>query len=126
MLSIDHVDHFVLTVADVEATVAFYSRVLGMTDVAFGAGRRALAFGTQKINLHAAGREHAPRALRPTPGSADFCLITRTPIADAMAHVRGCGVAIEEGPVTRTGATGTITSFYFRDPDANLVEVSNY
>ena len=126
MLSIDHVDHFVLTVADVEATVAFYSRVLGMTDVAFGAGRRALAFGTQKINLHAAGREHAPRALRPTPGSADFCLITRTPLADAMAHVRGCGVPIEEGPVTRTGATGTITSFYFRDPDANLVEVSNY
>ena len=126
MLSIDHVDHFVLTVADVEATVAFYSRVLGMTDVAFGAGRRALAFGTQKINLHAAGREHAPRALRPTPGSADFCLITRTPLADAMAHVRSCGVAIEEGPVTRTGAAGTITSFYFRDPDAYLVEVSNY
>jgi len=126
MLSIDHVDHFVLTVADVEATVAFYSRVLGMTDVAFGAGRRALAFGTQKINLHAAGREHAPRAARPTPGSADFCLITRTPLGEAMAHVRDCGVAIEEGPVTRTGATGTITSFYFRDPDANLVEVSNY
>jgi len=126
MLSIDHVDHFVLTVADIEATVAFYCRVLGMTDVVFGAGRRALAFGTQKINLHAAGREHTPRAARPTPGSADFCLITRTPLAEAMAHVRSCGVAIEEGPVTRTGAAGTITSFYFRDPDANLVEVSNY
>jgi len=126
MLSIDHVDHFVLTVADIEATVAFYRSVLGMTDVVFGAGRRALAFGTQKINLHAAGREHAPRASRPTPGSADFCLITRTPLGEAMAHVRDCGVAIEEGPVTRTGATGTITSFYFRDPDANLVEVSNY
>jgi len=126
MLSIDHVDHFVLTVADIEATVAFYRSVLGMTDVVFGAGRRALAFGTQKINLHAAGREHAPRASRPTPGSADFCLITRTPLGEAMAHVRDCGVAIEEGPVTRTGAAGTITSFYFRDPDANLVEVSNY
>ena len=126
MLTIDRIDHIVLTVADVDATVAFYTRVLGMTDVTFGAGRRALAFGTQKINLHAAGREYVPHARRPAAGSADFCLITRTPIADAMAHVRACGVEIEEGPVTRTGATGPIASFYFRDPDGNLVEVSNY
>ena len=126
MLTIDRLDHLVLTVADVESTVAFYTRVLGMKDVAFGAGRRALAFGAQKINLHPAGREIAPHARRPAAGSADFCLITRAPLADAMAHVRACGVAIEEGPVTRTGATGTITSFYLRDPDGNLVEVSNY
>jgi catechol 2,3-dioxygenase-like lactoylglutathione lyase family enzyme len=126
MLTIDHVDHLVLTVADIDATVAFYTRVLGMTAVTFGAGRQALAFGAQKINLHPAGREFVPHAARPTPGSADLCLITRTPLVAAMAHVRGCGVAIEEGPVARTGATGPIVSFYFRDPDGNLVEVANY
>lgn len=126
MLTIDRVDHLVLTVADVEATAAFYVRVLGMQAVTFGNGRRALAFGAQKINLHEAGREFAPHAARPTRGSADLCLVTRTPLTAAMAHVRGCGVTIEEGPVPRTGATGPIESFYFRDPDGNLVEVSNY
>ena len=126
MLTIDRLDHLVLTVADVDATIAFYTGVLGMTAVAFAGGRRALAFGAQKINLHQAGREFAPYARRPTPGSADICLITRTPLAQAMAHVRACGVAIEEGPVERTGATGPIESFYFRDPDGNLIEVSNY
>jgi catechol 2,3-dioxygenase-like lactoylglutathione lyase family enzyme len=125
-LTIDHLDHLVLTVADVDATIAFYTRVLGMTAVTFAGGRRALAFGTQKINLHRAGHEFTPCARRPTSGSADFCLITATPLADAMAHVRACGVAIEEGPVQRTGATGPIASFYFRDPDGNLIEVSNY
>jgi catechol 2,3-dioxygenase-like lactoylglutathione lyase family enzyme len=125
MLTIDRLDHLVLTVADVDATVAFYARVLGMAAVTFGGGRRALAFGAQKFNLHQAGREFAPRARRPTPGSADVCLITATPLADAMAHVRACGVEIEEGPVDRTGATGPLRSFYFRDPDGNLIEVSN-
>ena len=126
MLTIDRLDHLVLTVADVDATIAFYTRVLGMTAVTFAGGRRALAFGAQKINLHRAGHEFAPYARRPTPGSADVCLITSVPLAEAMAQVRACGVTIEEGPVQRTGATGAIESFYFRDPDGNLIEVSNY
>ena len=126
MPTIDRLDHLVLTVADIDATIAFYSRVLGMSAMTFAGGRRALAFGAQKINLHRAGHEFTPHARTPAPGSADFCLITTTPLADAMAEVRACGVAIEEGPVKRTGAIGPIESFYFRDPDGNLVEVSNY
>jgi catechol 2,3-dioxygenase-like lactoylglutathione lyase family enzyme len=126
MLTIDRLDHLVLTVADIDATIAFYTRVLGMTAVTFAGGRRALAFGAHKINLHRAGHEFAPCARRPTPGSADVCLITSVPLVEAMAHVRACGVTIEEGPVQRTGATGPIESFYFRDPDGNLIEVSNY
>ena len=84
------------------------------------------AIGAQKINLHRAGHEFSPCARRPTSGSADFCLITKVPLDAAMAHVEGCGVAIEEGPVDKTGAIGPLRSFYFRDPDGNLVEVSNY
>jgi len=126
MLTIDHLDHIVLTVADIDATIAFYTRVLGMTAVTFAGGRRALAFGPQKINLHRAGHEFSPCARRPTAGSADFCLITKIPLEGAMAHVQSCGVAVEEGPVDRTGAIGPLRSFYFRDPDGNLVEVSNY
>jgi len=124
-MRIDRLDHFVLTVADVEATCAFYQRVLGMTAVSFGNGRKALRFGGQKINLHAHGREFEPKAQRPTPGAADFCLITRVPLAEVAAHVAAQGVAIIEGPVRRTGATGSIVSIYFRDPDGNLVEVAN-
>ena len=97
-----------------------------MEAVAFAGGRRALAFGSQKINLHLAGREFEPKAQRPTPGSADFCLVTTVPLDEVMAHLQACGVAILEGPVARTGATGPIRSVYFRDPDDNLVEVSNY
>ena len=126
MLTIDHLDHIVLTVADIDATIAFYTRVLGMTAVTFAGGRRALAFGPQKINLHRAGHEFSPCARRPTAGSADFCLITKIPLEGAMAHVQSCGVAVEEGPVDRTGAIGPLRSFYFRDPDGNLIEVSNY
>jgi len=122
---IERLDHLVLTVADVDATLAFYVRVLGMRAVSFGQGRTALAFGTQKINLHAAGAEFEPHAQRATPGSGDLCFITATPLADAMARVRNCGVAIEEGPVERTGATGRLLSFYLRDPDGNLIEVAN-
>ncbi|HEY2817604.1 MAG TPA: VOC family protein [Casimicrobiaceae bacterium] len=126
MLTIDHLDHIVLTVADIDATINFYTRVLGMTALTFGAGRRALSFGPQKINLHRAGHEFSPCARRPTSGSADFCLITKVPLDVAMAHVQSCGVTIEEGPVDKTGAIGPLRSFYFRDPDGNLVEVSNY
>lgn len=123
---IERIDHLVMTVADVEATCAFYARVLGMQVVSFGEGRRALAFGGQKINLHQAGREFEPKALRPTPGAVDLCLVTDLPLAQAQAWIEGCGVAIEQGPVARTGARGPIMSIYFRDPDGNLVEVSNY
>lgn len=125
-MKIDRLDHLVLTVRDVNATIDFYSRVLGMQDVVFSGGRHALAFGREKINLHAADAPLAPHARRPTPGSADLCLITSTPIADVIEHLQRCGVTIEQGPVPRTGATGPILSVYFRDPDENLIEVSNY
>jgi catechol 2,3-dioxygenase-like lactoylglutathione lyase family enzyme len=125
-MRIDRLDHFVLTVADIDASCAFYSRVLGMQVVEFGNGRKALAFGRQKINLHRRGAEFVPHANRPTPGSADVCFITMTPLADALDEVKAHGIDVIEGPVQRTGATGPIRSFYFRDPDGNLVEVSNY
>ncbi len=124
-MKVDAIDHFVLTVRDVEATCRFYERVLGMEVVTFGEGRRALHFGRQKINLHQAGREFAPRALRPTPGSADFCLITAQPLADVISHIEACGVDLVEGPVRRTGAAGPLESIYLRDLDENLIEVSN-
>jgi catechol 2,3-dioxygenase-like lactoylglutathione lyase family enzyme len=125
-MRIDRLDHLVLTVADVEATCAFYRDVLGMTVVTFGAGRRALAFGRQKINLHETGREIDPKAERPTPGSADLCLVAATALETVIAELVAHGVAIVEGPVPRTGATGPIRSVYIRDPDANLVEIATY
>lgn len=124
-MKVDRLDHLVLTVADVEASVAFYERALGMTAVSFAGGRRALAFGGQKINLHPFGHEFEPKAERPTPGSADLCFITDVPLAGVQAHLAACGVAVIEGPVRRTGATGPILSVYFRDPDGNLIEVAN-
>ena len=124
---IDRLDHFVLTVADVEVTCAFYEKVLGMRPVTFGAGRRALLFGRQKINLHKAGRELKPRARVPTPGSGDVCFITSTPLDEVQSHLEACGIELLEGGQTpRTGAIGPIMSLYFRDPDGNLVEVSRY
>ncbi len=123
---IERLDHLVLTVADIDITVAFYARVLGMQRENFGAGRVALRFGEQKINLHRVGRELEPKAARPTPGSGDLCFIVDGPFEAALDHVRAQGVEILEGPVVRTGATGPITSFYFRDPDENLVEVATY
>jgi catechol 2,3-dioxygenase-like lactoylglutathione lyase family enzyme len=119
------IDHVVLTVADVDRTLAFYERVLGMTAVSFGAGRRALAFGDQKLNLHQAGREFEPKALRPTPGAIDLCLTTDVPLDEVAAHLRAESVAIEHGPVDKIGARGALRSLYFRDPDGNLIEVSN-
>ena len=124
-MQIDSLDHLVLTVASIPATIDFYTRVLGMEAVAFGSGRTALAFGSQKINLHEAGREFEPKALRPTPGSADLCLLTGVLLDDAIAHIEAEGIAIEEGPVRRTGAQGPILSVYVRDPDHNLIEISN-
>jgi len=128
VIIIDHIDHFVLTVASIEATCAFYSRVLGMEVVRFesmGTPRVALAFGTQKINLHQADAVPDPNVLKPTPGSADFCLITKTPMEEVRAHLARENVAVILGPVQRTGATGKLLSVYIRDPDLNLVEIAN-
>ena len=125
-ISIDRIDHLVLTVADVERTLAFYSRVLGMEPVTFAGGRRALAFGRQKLNLHQAGREYEPKALKPVPGAIDLCFIASTPLEEVIATLKGEGVVVIEGPVAKTGALGPMMSVYFRDPDGNLVEVSNY
>lgn len=126
---IDSLDHLVLTVRDIDATVAFYERVLGMRAVQFtpadGSRRVALAFGRQKINLHQQGREFEPKAETPMPGSADLCFLTAKPLDDVIAHLKACDVAIAEGPVRRTGATGPILSVYLRDPDGNLLEISN-
>jgi catechol 2,3-dioxygenase-like lactoylglutathione lyase family enzyme len=123
---VDRLDHLVLTVASIEATVTFYTRVLGMDVVTFGAGRTALTFGASKINLHEAGHEFEPKALRPTLGSADICLIVEDGIADVIAQLATAGVPVEAGPVERTGATGPIVSCYLRDPDHNLIGLSNY
>ena len=125
-MRVSRLDHLVLTVASIDATVRFYTQVLGMTAVTFGAGRTALTFGTSKINLHEAGREFEPKALRPTPGSADLCFIVDDDIRELITELTGAGIAIEEGPVDRTGATGPILSCYLRDPDQNLIELSNY
>src|ERR671921_63737 len=123
-MNVDGIDHFVLTVRDVEATCDFYSRVLGMEVEEFECVRRALKVGRQKINLHQSGAEFEPKAGEPTPGSADFCLITDVPLNRVVEYVRSRGVKIIEGPVSRTGATGALESIYFPDPDGNLVEVS--
>jgi catechol 2,3-dioxygenase-like lactoylglutathione lyase family enzyme len=125
-MKIDRLDHLVLTVADLGKTCEFYEKVLGMETVTFGAGRKALSFGRQKINLHQAGKEFEPKAVKPTPGSGDLCFIASAPLAEVIKHLKGEGIAIEEGPVPRTGATGPMESVYFRDPDGNLIEVSNY
>lgn len=124
-MRIDTLDHLVLTVADIDRTVAFYERALGMQAVTFGAGRRALAFGGQRINLHRQGGEFEPKAARPTAGSADLCFLTRVPLAEVAAHLAACGVEVIEGPVCRTGAAGPILSLYCRDPDGNLIELAN-
>ena len=123
---IERLDHLVLTVRDIPTAVKFYTEVLGMREVTFGAGRTALAFGRQKINLHEAGKEFEPKADRPTPGSGDLCFISDRPIEAIVEQLRSHGIEIAEGPVDRTGACGTIVSVYCRDPDGNLIEISNY
>jgi catechol 2,3-dioxygenase-like lactoylglutathione lyase family enzyme len=125
-MRVTSLDHLVLTVRDLEATCAFYENVLGMTLITFGGGRKALRFGSQKINLHEAGKEFEPKAGQPTPGSADLCFLIDSSLADFAAHLKSQKVSIIKGPVQRTGAMGPIRSIYFRDPDANLIEVSVY
>lgn len=125
-MKISRIDHLVLTVADIDVTCQFYSQVLGMEIVTFGEGRKALTFGQQKFNLHQAGKEFEPKAHRPLPGAIDLCLITETPLEEVLRELHSAQVQVTEGPVKRTGATGPIMSVYFRDPDQNLIEVSNY
>jgi catechol 2,3-dioxygenase-like lactoylglutathione lyase family enzyme len=119
-------DHLVLTCRDVEATVAWYERVLGMEPIVFGEGRRALRFGHHKLNLHQAGEELSPHAAAPTPGSADLCFVVEGRIEAVALHLEELGVPIELGPVDRTGARGEMCSVYVRDPDENLVELAVY
>ena len=122
---IDHLDHLVLTVADIDVTIDFYRNVMGMQPVTFD-GRKALKFGQQKINLHLHGHEFEPKAARATPGSADVCFITKEPLEEVIRHLEKLSISIEKGPVEKTGAVGKLLSVYFRDPDRNLIEVSNY
>ncbi len=125
-MRIERLDHLVLTVADIARTCEFYTRVLGMEVTTFGEGRTALKFGQQKINLHRADRIPGLVADRPTPGSGDLCFITAVPLAAVTAHLAKCEVPIIAGPGPRAGAIGTIQSVYIRDPDQNLIEISNY
>jgi catechol 2,3-dioxygenase-like lactoylglutathione lyase family enzyme len=124
-MQIDHLDHLVLTVQDIQTICEFYSRVLGMQVVTFAGGRKALQFGNQKINLHQKGKEFDPKAQHPTSGSADLCFLTSIPLEHVIAHLKSCNVSLILGPVERTGATKSLVSIYFRDPDGNLLEVSN-
>ncbi|NVD96698.1 VOC family protein [Massilia sp. BJB1822] len=121
---IDHLDHLVLTTRDKERCIDFYTRVLGMQLETFGAGRVAFKFGAQKINLHEYGKEFLPKAQTPTPGSLDLCFIAAIPLDEVIARLHAENVAIEEGPVLRTGANWPIRSVYVRDPDLNLIEIS--
>ena len=124
-LAIQSLDHLVLTVADIDATCEFYERVLEFRVTTFRGDRKALTFGSQKINLHQVGKEYDPKAERPTPGSGDLCFLTETPIEEVQRHVESCNVTVLMPPTERTGATGPILSIYFRDPDGNLIEVAN-
>src|ERR1039458_9446987 len=123
--TIEHLDHLVLTVADIGLTIDFYTNALGMQAVTFG-DRKALKFGQQKINLHQRGHEFDPKAAHPTPGSGDLCFIAKEPLEEVVRHLAHLSIPIEEGPVERTGAVGKLFSVYLRDPDNNLIEISNY
>ncbi|MCS3528722.1 VOC family protein [Chryseobacterium sp. JUb7] len=125
-MQIKNIDHIVLTVADIEKTITFYTQILGFEVVNFGDNRKALTFGNQKINLHQKGNEFEPKAEYPTSGSADLCFISNTDIHDVLEELKQKNIEIIEGIVDRTGALGKIKSVYFRDPDLNLIEVSTY
>jgi Lactoylglutathione lyase and related lyases len=125
-MKVHALDHLVLTVADLERTIRFYTKILGMEEITFGNNRKALAFGDQKINLHQYGNEFEPKAEKPCPGSADLCFISEASIQEWQTFLMANGIPIEEGPVKRTGARGVIHSIYIRDPDGNLIEISNY
>lgn len=126
MIKTTHLDHFVLTVKDIDKTVEFYENVLGMKKEIFKENRIALKYGNSKINLHQLGNEFEPKAFNVKTGSADLCFIIDTPIIEAKKYIESLGIKIEEGIVKRTGANGEINSIYLRDPDKNLIELSNY
>lgn len=125
-MKISNIDHLALTVADIDKTIDFYNNILGFEVVTFGDNRKALTFGNQKINLHQKGKEFEPKAEHPTTGSADLCFISETDIDDVLEELKQKNIEIIEGVVERTGAIGKIKSVYFRDPDLNLIEISNY
>jgi catechol 2,3-dioxygenase-like lactoylglutathione lyase family enzyme len=125
-MKITRLDHLVLTVHDLDITCEFYARVFGMEVITFGENRRALKFGQQKINLHVVGKELEPKPLYATPGSSDFCLITKVPLEEVLQHLKDCHVDILISLVKRTGALGEMNLMYLRDPDGNLIEISNY
>ena len=125
-MKVQAIDHLVLTVRDIAVTCDFYDRVLGIQAITFGEARTALQFGTQKINLHLYGKEFEPKATHPAPGSADLCFITASPPEEIAEHLESNSIDILDGPVQRTGARGPITSYYFRDPDGNLIELATY
>ena len=125
-MRIEKLDHLVLTVKNIEKTCNFYTQILDMKVVIFAGNRKALSFGDYKINLHEVGSEFEPKALQPSPGSADLCFITREPLAEIVKIIEQNEVDVIEGPVERTGAKGSILSIYIRDPDGNLIEISNY
>ena len=122
---ITKLDHLVLTVKDIQTTILFYTTLLGMKQISFTDNRQALQFGNQKINLHQQDDIIEPHAAQPTPGSADLCLITDIPLEQVIEHVQSCGVTILAGPIPRSGAVGGLISIYLRDPDGNLIEISN-
>ncbi|ACK66364.1 Glyoxalase/bleomycin resistance protein/dioxygenase [Rippkaea orientalis PCC 8801] len=126
MIKINRIDHLILTVQDIEKTCQFYSEVLGMQVYTFLGDRKGLKFGNQTIRLHQFKKEFEPKAYYPTPGSADICLISETPLEQVIEHLKLHQVEIVEGPLPRTGSIGTLESVYIRDPDLNLIEVSNY
>lgn len=126
MIKVTSLDHLVLTVADLDKTVTFYTNILGMEAREFGENRLALHFGNQKINLHRAGHEFEPKATKSQPGSADLCFLVKEPVDQTAAHLTKDGISIEEGPVQRTGATGPVISLYIRDPDGNLIELAHH
>ncbi|SUU05419.1 VOC family protein [Acinetobacter haemolyticus] len=125
-MKISHLDHLVLTVANIEITCQFYRSTLNFEVITFGENRKALKFGNQKINLHQVGKTFEPKAFQPTAGSADLCFIAETPLEKVIKHLQQLNIEIIEGPIERTGAMGKILSIYIRDPDQNLIEISNY
>ena len=124
-MNIVSLDHLVLTVASIQHSCDFYKRVLGFGVTSFGNNRKALTFGSQKINLHEVGKEFEPKAQKPTSGSADLCFISEEPLNNIVTHLESLDIPIEEGPVICTGAVSSILSVYIRDPDGNLIEISN-
>ncbi len=124
-IQISHIDHLALTVKDIEVSCQFYTEVLGMRVVSFADNRKALVFGNQKINLHELGKEHEPKAKNPTSGAIDLCLISDTPLKVILNELERLNILVEVGPIIKTGATNPINSVYIRDPDNNLIEISN-